>query len=337
MRILIDGMGGDNAPEAIVQGAVEAVKEINDTIIIIGKSEEIAECLAKTGYKGDRIEIVNATEVIENCETPVKAVRAKKDSSIVKGITMMKKGEADAFISAGSTGAILAGGFMILGRIKGIDRPALATVYPILGKEPSFLIDTGANAECKPQHLLEFGIMGSVYMEKVLGRFNPSVGLVNNGAEEGKGTPLTKEAYTLLKESGLNFIGNVEARDIPNGICDVIVTDGFTGNVIVKLTEGMGMTMLKEIKKSFTSTMMSKFGAVLLKDQLRGMMKKFDYAEYGGAPILGIKGAILKMHGSSDARAVKQTILKTVPYVEEDVVGVIERAVVETEERLSLE
>lgn len=322
MKILLDGMGGDHAPEVIVEGAVAATKELEKDvkIAIIGQEEIIAKELKKTGYTGDAIEIIHADEVITNHESPVKAIRTKKESTIVKGINLLKEGEVDVFISAGSTGAVLAGGLLILGRIKGVDRPALATIYPVIGKEPALLLDAGANAECKPKHLLEFGIMGSLYMEKVLGRTAPRVGLVNNGAEEGKGNALTKETYGLLKESNLNFVGNVEARDIPTGAADVIVTDGFTGNVIIKLSEGLGLTILREIKRKFTAGGVAKLGAALLKGKLYELKQDFDYTEYGGAPILGVRGAILKMHGSSDFYAVKQTILKAVPYVKENVV-----------------
>ena len=332
MRIILDGMGGDNAPDVIIEGAMDALKEIDHEIVIVGQEEVIAESLKKHGYTGDRISIVNATEVIQNEDAPVKAVRTKKDSSIVVGLNMIKKGEGDVFISAGSTGALLAGGLFILGRIQGIDRPTLATVYPVIGKEPSILVDTGANAECKANNLLEFGIMGSIYLEKVMGRENPTVGLVNNGTEEGKGTSLTKAAYELLDKSHLNFVGSVEGRELPNGICDVIVTDGFTGNAILKLTEGMALMVLRELKNRFLSNTKSKIGALLLKDQLKSLKKEFNYAEYGGAPLLGVKGAMLKMHGSSDALAVKQTILKAIPYVEGKVVETIQNSVLEIEE-----
>ena len=334
MNILLDGMGGDNAPDAIVQGAIDSLPEMNEHITIIGQEDVINECLEKHGYTGDRISVVHASEVIRNEEAPVKAVRTKKDSSVVKGIGMVKKGEADVFISAGSTGALLAGGLFTLGRIQGIDRPTLATVYPVIGRKPSLLVDTGANAECKANNLLEFAIMGSIYMEKVMGREHPSVGLVNNGTEEGKGTSLTKAAYEFLEKSNLNFIGSVETRELPNGICDVIVTDGFTGNAILKLTEGMGLMVLREMKKRFLSSTKSKMGALLLKDQLAGIKKEFNYAEYGGAPLLGVRGALLKTHGSSDALAVKQTILKSIPYVEERVVETIQNSVLEIEEIL---
>lgn len=332
MRIILDGMGGDDAPDAIVQGAIAATEEIPDDIVIVGKEEIIGGSLVKHGYKGTQIEVVNAEEVITNNEAPVKAVRHKKDSSIVKGITMVKEGQGDVFISAGSTGAILAGGLFILGRIEGIDRPTLAAVYPVIGKEPSLLTDTGANAECKAKNLLEFAVMGSIYMEHVLGRRDPTIGLVNNGTEAGKGTALTKEAYELLSNSNLNFIGNVETRDLQEAVCDVIITDGFTGNAIVKLTEGMGLMVLRELKHRFLSSTKSKLGALLLKDQLSSIKKEFNYAEYGGAPILGVKGALLKMHGSSDATAVKQTILKAIPYVNENVVGTIESSMAEIQE-----
>lgn len=334
MRILIDGMGGDHAPEEIVAGVVDAAEEIDEELLIIGKKDELAACLEKKGGSGKKIEIIDAADRITNDEAPVKAVRTKKDSSIVKGLNMVKSGEADVFLSAGSTGALLAGGLFILGRIQGIDRPTLATVYPVIGSQPSLLVDTGANAECKPNNLLEFATMGSIYMEKVIGRKNPTVGLVNNGTEEGKGTALTKAAYELIDKSDLNFVGSVEARELPNGICDVIVTDGFTGNAIIKLTEGMGLMVLREMKRRFLSDARSKLGAALLKKQLMGIKREFNYAEYGGAPLLGVKGAMLKMHGSSDALAVKQTIIKAIPYVRERVVDTIQNSVLEIEEIL---
>lgn len=334
MRILIDAMGGDNAPKAIVEGAVAAAKEIDHEILLIGDEEAIIAELAAAKYTGNQIAVVHASQKIENDEAPVRAVRSKKDSSIVKGLNMVKNGEADVFLSAGSTGALLAGGLFILGRIQGIDRPTLATIYPVIGHQPSILVDTGANAECKPNNLLEFGIMGSIYMEEVLGRKNPTVGLVNNGTEEGKGTTLTKAAYELLQKSHLNFIGNIEARELQNCAADVIVTDGFTGNAIIKLTEGMGLMVLREMKKRFMASTKAKMGAMLLKDQLMGIKKEFNYAEYGGAPLLGVKGAMLKMHGSSDALAVKQTILKAIPFVEHKVVETIQNSVLEIEEIL---
>lgn len=332
MRIVIDGMGGDNAPQDIVKGAVDALDLIDDEIIIVGDREAIHEELSKHKYDPDRLAVVHAEEVIENDEPPVKAVRTKKKSSIVIGLKMVKRGEGDLFISAGSTGAILAGSLFNIGRIQGIDRPTLATIYPVLGGKPALMADAGANPECKPANLLEFGVMGSIYMEKVLDRSNPSVGLVNLGTEESKGTTLTKAAYELLTRSHLNFVGNVEAREVPQGACDVIVCDGFTGNVILKLTEGLGLHILKLLKDMFTATSRSKMGALLLKPQIMEMKSDFDYTEYGGAPILGVKGPVVKMHGSSNANAVKNSIIKAVPFAKEKVVEIIQESVLEIEE-----
>lgn len=332
MKIILDGMGGDNAPASVVEGAILASKEIEHQILIIGKEELINNELKKYKYDENKILVANATEVISNDDAPVRAVRSKKDSSIVKGINMVKNGEGDVFISAGSTGALLAGGLFILGRIQGIDRPALASIYPIVGGQPSLLVDAGANADCKPNNLLEFGIMGNIYMEKVIGRTNPKVGLVNIGSEAAKGSTLTKAAYNLLEQSDMNFIGNVEAREVPKGACDVIVTDGFTGNVLLKLTEGMAWNILQVLKRKFTEGTKAKIGAALLLDKIKGLKKEFDYSEYGGAPILGVKGPIVKMHGSSSANAVKNTILKAVPYAEGKIVDIIQNSVLEIEE-----
>ncbi len=332
MKIILDGMGGDNAPASVVEGAILASKEIEHQILIIGKEELINNELKKYKYDENKILVANATEVISNDDAPVRAVRSKKDSSIVKGINMVKNGEGDVFISAGSTGALLAGGLFILGRIQGIDRPALASIYPIVGGQPSLLVDAGANADCKPNNLLEFGIMGNIYMEKVIGRTNPKVGLVNIGSEAAKGSTLTKAAYNLLEQSDMNFIGNVEAREVPKGACDVIVTDGFTGNVLLKLTEGMAWNILQVLKRKFTEGTKAKIGAALLLDKIKGLKKEFDYSEYGGAPILGVKGPIVKMHGSSSANAVKNTILKAIPYAEGKIVDIIQNSVLEIEE-----
>ena len=332
MKIILDGMGGDNAPYAIVEGAVLASKEIDHQIYIIGKEDLINEERKKYSYDEEKIRVIHAEEVISNDDAPVRAVRSKKKSSIVMGINMVKQGEGDIFVSAGSTGALLAGGLFILGRIHGIDRPALACIYPILGGVPSLLADAGANSDCKPNNLLEFGIMGNIYMEKVIGRKNPKVGLVNIGAEAAKGSTLTKAAYELLEQSDMNFIGNVEAREVPSGVCDVIVTDGFTGNVLLKLTEGMALNVLKTLKKKFTEGTKAKLGAALLIDKIRGLKQEFDYSEYGGAPILGVQGPIVKMHGSSNANAVKNTIIKGIPYAEENVVDIIQNSVLEIEE-----
>ncbi len=334
MRIILDGMGGDNAPEEIVKGAVEASQLIEDEIIIVGQEDLIMQELSKHKYDENKISIVHASEVIENDDTPVRAVRRKKDSSMVVGINMIKNGEGDLFISAGNTGALMAGSLFNLGRIQGIDRPALGSVYPILGSEPALLVDAGANSECKPNNLLEFAMMGSIYMDKVIGRTNPKVGLVNLGVEENKGSTLTKAAYELLDKSHMNFVGNVEAREVPRGACDVIVCDGFVGNVILKLTEGLALNIMELLKSKFTDGMKAKIGAMFLLDKIKELKSEFDYTEYGGAPILGVKGPVVKMHGSSNANAVKNTILKGIPFAKENVVGTISEAVFEIEEIL---
>ena len=332
MRIIIDGMGGDNAPGAIVEGVVMASEKIREELVIIGREDEIAAELSKYEYDGSKVKILNATEVIENEEAPVRAVRTKKDSSIVKGLTLVKNGDADMFISAGSTGALMAGGLFIVGRIPGIDRPAVASMYPVLGKGVTLLVDSGANSECKPRNLLEFGVMGSIYMDKVMGIDDPRVGLVNLGAEENKGSTLTKAAFGLLQQSSVNFVGNVEARDVPLGACDVTVCDGFVGNVILKLSEGLGLGIMGLMKEKLTSNIKAKMGTLILKDKLKDLKSAFDYTEYGGAPILGIKGPVVKMHGSADANAVMNSIIKAVPYAKEGVVNIIQRQVLELEE-----
>lgn len=334
MKIILDGMGGDNAPFEIVKGAVEASKFIEHEIVIVGKEDEIKKALKKFSgkYPENRISVFHASEVITNDDAPVKAIRKKKDSSMVVGLNMVKNKEGDIFISAGNTGALMAGGLFVLGRIQGIDRPALASIYPIMGGRPSLLVDAGANAECKPNNLLEFAAMGSIYMEKVIGVNNPRVGLVNLGVEETKGSTLTKAAYELIEKSPVNFIGNVEAREVPKGVCDVIVCDGFVGNVILKLTEGLAWNILKLLKKKFTDGFKAKLGAAFLVGKMKELKEEFDYSEYGGAPILGIKGPVVKMHGSSEANSVKNTIIKAVPYAGENVVQIIQNSVEELEE-----
>jgi len=335
MRIILDGMGGDNAPGEIVKGAVEASKLIEDEIVIVGDGDKIQFQLKKYKYSDEKISVKHASEVIENDDAPVRAVRRKKDSSMVVGLNMVKSGEGDLFISAGNTGALMAGALFNLGRIQGIDRPAIASIYPILGtKKPSLLVDAGANSECKPSNLLEFAMMGSIYMEKVLGRENPKIGLVNLGVEETKGSTLTKAAFGLLEKSHLNFSGNIEAREVPLGGADVVVCDGFVGNVILKLTEGLAINIVNLLKKKFTENARAKMGAVLLSKKLRSLKEEFDYTEYGGAPILGVKGPVVKMHGSSNANAVKNSILKAIPFAEENVVGIISESVFEIEEVL---
>lgn len=330
MNIMIDGMGGDHAPEEIVKGAVQAAKEISGTVSIIGREERINECLQALNWNGDNIEVVNATEVISNNESPAMAVRKKKDSSISKGMRMLKEGEVDAFISGGSTGALLSAGLLILGRIRGIKRPAIAAFFPKIGmNDTSLILDCGANAESRPEYLLQYGIMGSIFVEKVKGIENPELMLLNVGAEEEKGDPLHKESFELLRNADINFKGNCEGRDVPFGCCDVVVTDGFSGNVFLKSSEGVALAVMKRIKQKMTEGLAAKAGALLSYNKLKEIKKEFDYSEEGGAPILGLKGPVLKIHGSSKANAVYNAILKAVPYVEQDVTALIENAITE--------
>lgn len=330
MNIMIDGMGGDHAPEEIVKGAVQAAKEISGTVSIIGQEERINECLQALNWNGDNIEVVNATEVISNNESPAMAVRKKKDSSISKGMRMLREGEVDAFISGGSTGALLSAGLLILGRIRGIKRPAIAAFFPKIGmNDTSLILDCGANAESRPEYLLQYGIMGSIFVEKVKGIENPEVMLLNVGTEEEKGDPLHKESFELLRNADINFKGNCEGRDVPFGCCDVVVTDGFSGNVFLKSSEGVALAVMKRIKQKMTEGLVAKAGALLSYNKLKEIKKEFDYSEEGGAPILGLKGPVLKIHGSSKANAVYNAILKAVPYVEQDVTALIENAITE--------
>lgn len=307
MKIAIDAMGGDNAPGAIIEGCIDSLKEIESNIVLVGKEQIIKSELEKRINNYKRIDIVNADEVITNEDKPVKAIRRKKNSSMAVGFDLLKKREVESFVSAGNTGALLAGGLLRIGRIKGIDRPALASIYPTQNGF-SILIDAGANAECKPRNLHEFGIMGSIYLENVLNIKNPKVGLVNIGTEEGKGNKLVNEAYDIMKESNLNFYGNIEARDVPYGIVDVIVCDGFVGNVMLKLTEGVAMNLMSMLKDVFMKDIFSKIGAIILKGGLKDFKSRLDYTEYGGAPLLGVKKPVIKAHGSSNAKAIKNAI-----------------------------
>lgn len=319
-RVALDAMGGDNAPGEIVKGAVDAVnsrKEIE--VILTGKEEVIKQELAKYTYPEEKIRIVDATEVIETAEPPVMAIRRKKDSSIVKAMKLVKEGEADAFVSAGSSGAVLVGGQVIVGRIKGIERAPLAPLIPT-AKGVSLLIDCGANVDARPSHLVQFAKMGSIYMEHVIGVKKPKVGIVNIGAEEEKGNALVKETFPMLKAcEDINFIGSVEARDIPSGVADVIVCEAFVGNVILKLYEGLGATLISKIKGGMMSTLRSKIGALLVKPALKETLKTFDASEYGGAPLLGLNGLVVKTHGSSTAKEVKNSILQCVQFHEQKI------------------
>ncbi len=302
MRLAIDAMGGDHAPAEPVKGGIEALKIISSDIVLIGDETAIREELKKYTYEQSRVHIIHASERITNDDKPVQAIKSKKQSSLVIGFDLLKKGEIDVLISAGNTGALLAGGTLKVGRIKGIDRPALTTVYPT-DTGISVLVDAGANTMCSPRNLMEFATMGSIYAQEVLGIESPKVGLVNVGAEEGKGNTLVSETFELLKNSELNFIGNLEARDIPAGAADVIVCDGFTGNVILKLSEGIARSFSGFLRGLFGKSPLTKIAAMLVADGLRDFKKRMDYREYGGAPLLGTLHPIVKAHGSSNARA----------------------------------
>ncbi|MFT8347867.1 phosphate acyltransferase PlsX [Clostridium saccharoperbutylacetonicum] len=321
MKIAIDGMGGDNAPVAVVQGAIDALKEYdNIELYITGPEELINAELEKYTYSKEKINVIDAKEVISPNEHPVMALRKKKDSSIVKALELVKDGVCDAIISGGSTGAFLAGCTLTIGRIRGVERPALAPIMP--GRHGSFMIvDVGANVDCKPQFLVQFAKMGKIYYEKVFDVKKPSIGLINIGEEEEKGNELTKAAFKLLKEEkNINFKGNVEPREIPTGNTNVLVCDGFIGNTALKMYEGSASSILGIIKDEvLKSSITSKLGILLLKPVLKNCLKKFDYKEYGGAPFLGVNGICIKAHGSSDGKAFKNAIRQTKIFYEKRV------------------
>ena len=318
--VALDAMGGDNAPKEMIKGAVQALEKTDAVqVLLVGKEDVIRAELAQYTYDKARIEIVNATEVIETAEPPVNAIRRKKDSSIAVGMKLVKEGQADAFVSAGSSGAVLVGGQVIVGRIKGVERPPLAPLIPT-EKGVSLLVDCGANVDARPSHLVQFAKMGSIYMEHVVGIKNPKVGIVNIGAEEEKGNALVKETFPLLKgEKNINFIGSVEAREIPHGQADVIVCEAFAGNIILKLFEGVGSVLISEIKKGMMGSLRSKIGALLVKPALKKALKSFDSSEYGGAPLLGLNGLVVKTHGSSTAKEICNTIIQCVTFKEQKI------------------
>ncbi|MBE5897368.1 MAG: phosphate acyltransferase PlsX [Lachnospiraceae bacterium] len=322
--VALDAMGGDNAPGAIVQGAVDAVNANNNVkVMLVGIEDVVRQELSKYDYNEAQIEVVNATEVIETAEPPVMAIRKKKDSSIVVALELVKAGKADAFVSAGSTGAVLVGGQLLIGKIKGVKRAPLAPLLPT-EKGVSLLIDCGANVDARPDHLVQFAQMGSLYMRDVVGVDNPRVAIVNIGAEEEKGNALVKETMPLLKEcENINFIGSIESRDIPRGDADVIVCEAFVGNVILKLYEGLASTLIGVIKKGLLSTLKSKIGAALALPALKKTLKSFDASEYGGAPLLGLNGLVVKTHGSSTAKEIKNSILQCVSFNQQDITSKI--------------
>ncbi|MCC0628968.1 MULTISPECIES: phosphate acyltransferase PlsX [unclassified Clostridioides] len=308
MKIVIDGMGGDNAPKSNVEGAVNAIKEYQVDLIITGDKDLLEKEFSNYEFDRNKLEIVHTTEIIENEDKPVKAIRSKKDSSMVVALNLVKEGKADAIISAGNTGALLAGGLFVVGRIKGIDRPCLCSAIPNVKRGMTLIADCGANADCKPKNLVEFAAMSNIYSRKVLGLENPKVALANVGLEEGKGNDLVKKSYEEIKKLDLNFIGNVEAREVINAYTDIIICDGFTGNILLKSAEGVALSVMSLIKETFMASTKSKIGALLIKDDLRKLKSFIDYSEYGGAPLLGLNGGVIKAHGSSDAKAIKNAI-----------------------------
>ncbi|WP_413377420.1 phosphate acyltransferase PlsX [Paenibacillus taichungensis] len=309
MRIVIDAMGGDNAPASTVEGAIAAAKEWADTeIVLIGDEAKLEPLLSQSGAKPANLTIRHASEVIGSDDEPVKAVRRKKDASMVVAGRMLKEGEADAMISAGNTGALMTAGLLVVGRMEGIERPALAPMIPTIDDVGVLALDLGANMDAKPEHLAQYGLMGSLYRQKVQGIASPRVGLLNVGTEPGKGNELTKHAYPLLEQLPIRFVGNVEARDVLTGACDVLVCDGFAGNILLKSLEGTAGAIFALLKEQFSSSLKSKLAAAVLMPELRGLKRKLDYTEHGGAPLLGLSKLVVKSHGSADGNAIKNAV-----------------------------
>lgn len=324
MRIAIDAMGGDHAPKEIVLGAVKAIQHFQDVeMTLFGDEEQIRSYLPAE----DRIQIVHTSEVIEATDEPVRAVRRKKQSSMVLMAEEVRQGRADACISAGNTGALMAAGLFIVGRIEGIERPALAPTLPTLDGKGFVFLDVGANVDARPEHLLQYALMGSVYAKKARGIANPRVGLLNVGTEDQKGNDLAKRAFQLIQEANVNFVGNVEARDLLQGVADVVVTDGFTGNVALKTIEGTAISMFSMLKEALTSNFSSKLAAAVLKPKLLELKKKMDYSEYGGAALFGLNAPVIKAHGSSDANAIFHAVRQAREMVMNDMVGTIKQEI----------
>jgi phosphate acyltransferase len=331
VRLAIDAMGGDHAPEEIVKGAIAGVQEHAQLeITLVGDEEKIKPLI----NNHPRLSILHTTEKIESTDQPVKAVRSKKNASMVLAIREVKEGRADAVISAGNTGALMAAGLFGVGRIKGIDRPALAPTLPTINEGKGFLLlDAGSNMDAKPEHLLQYAIMGSIYVDKVLEIKNPRVGLLNVGEEPGKGNELSKQAYELLKDAPVNFVGNVESRDILTGVADIVVADGFSGNLILKCVEGSALSFFSIIKKQLMSSFYSKLAAALLYPKFKGIKKMMDYSSYGGACLFGLAAPVVKAHGSSNAKGIYTTINQARRIVENNVVGTIEEMVLKTKDK----
>lgn len=328
MIIAIDAMGGDNAPKAVVEGAMHAARDIKDLkITLVGDEQKIKQYLTNN----ERISIIHTNEMIEADEEPIRAVRRKKQASVVLMANEVKEQRADACISAGNTGALVVSGLFVVGRTKGIDRPALSPTLPTIDGKGFLLLDAGANVDASAHNLLQYGMMGSIYCEKVRGIEKPTVGLLNVGTEEGKGNNITKKAYQLLSNAPIHFIGNVEARDLLDGVADVVVTDGFSGNITLKSIEGTALHVMKLLKKTLTSSFKTKLAAGLIKNDLQGLKNELDYPEYGGALLFGLSAPVIKSHGSSNSRAIYHTIVQACHMIEHDVIGTIGRTVTSLE------
>jgi len=325
-NIIVDAFGGDNAPLCNLQGAADAVKEWDVTITLVGDEDAIRFCAAENGISLDKITIVHTPDVMGMHDTPTEIVKSKRGTSMGVALDMLARGEGDGLVSAGSTGALLTGATLIVKRIKGIKRPALATLVPT-PDGAYLLLDSGANAECRPEMLMDFAIMGNEYMKRISGIERPRIGLLNVGTEDTKGDALRQETYRLLQDSDLNFVGNVEARDVPAGACDVLVTDGFSGNVVLKLTEGVAVTFFRLIKRTLMSKLKTKIGALLIKKDLGGLKKLMDYSEVGGAPFIGVKAPVIKAHGSSNAKAIKNAIYQALLFAESGLIEAVGEAV----------
>lgn len=328
MKIAIDGMGGDHAPQKIVEGANEALKDFtNIEIQLFGRKEELEKYI----IQNDRLEIIHCEEVIAGEDDPVRSVRRKKDSSMTRMLEAVSEGKVDACISAGNTGAYMSGGLFKVGRIEGVLRPALATILPTVDGKGFLMLDLGANADAKPENLFQYAVMGNIYAQKIQGIARPQIGLLNIGTEENKGNELTKAVYGMLKQGDFNFVGNVEARDLLEGVADVVVTDGFTGNMVLKSIEGTAGTLMKMLKDVFMASTKTKLGALLVKNELKGLKNKLDYSEHGGALLFGLQAPVVKAHGSSDARTIYNTIRQAAMMVENDIVNVMKQAILESQ------
>ncbi len=330
MKIVVDAFGGDNAPLEIIKGSALAEKEYGVNIILCGNEEVIKKCIEENNIHFDNLQIVDAPDVISMEDEPTSLLKAKKNSSMAVAFNELSKGNADAFVSAGSTGAVVVGGTFLVKRIKGVKRPALAAMIP--SPDSHFMMmDIGANSECRPDMLLQFGVMASAYLERVEGIKNPTIGLLNIGTEETKGTQLQQEAYELFKNSNLNFIGNVESRELPFGVCNAVITDGYTGNIALKLIEGTALALFSMLKPVFLNNLLTKLSYIFLKKGLRGVKNKMNASEVGGAPLLGTRKPVFKAHGNSDAFAFKNAIHKAMLFAQNDVISTIENSFAEKE------